>query len=110
MFSQPANEFEQRPVIDSGLTSARHLVTDVGVDHPGRNGLPDLGIAEIQVLHIPAAHSTQNREVPPTEERVKWIANRNLALVTGIIACRLGRDDYIEIGRLFLEQCSRGGR
>jgi hypothetical protein len=89
MFFQPADEFEQRWQIGGGLQTAGHLAAEIRVDHPRGNGLPDFGTAEIQVLHVPAAEFTHDREVMLTEKWMKWIPNRNLALVTGIITCRL---------------------
>ena len=85
MFFQPADEFEQSWQIGGGLQSASHPATEVGVDRPRGNGLPDFGTAKIQVLHVPAAEFTHDREVMLTEKRMKWIPNRNFALVTGII-------------------------
>ena len=88
MFFQPADEFEQRWQVGRGLQAACHLATEVGVDHPRGNRLPDFGTAKVQVLHIPAAESTHDREIMLTKEGVKWVPNRNFALVTGIITCR----------------------
>ena len=97
MLLYPANEFEQGRQVRSGLQAIRHLSTEIGIHHPRRNSLPDLGITEIQVFDASAAkfaHDTEvkfahDTEVMLTKERVKWIPNSNLALVTGIIACRL---------------------
>ena len=89
MFFQPADEFEQSWQIGSGLQSASHLATEIGVDCPRRNSLPEFGTAKIQVLHVPAAEFTHDREVILAEERMERIPNRNFALVTGIITCRL---------------------
>ena len=86
---QPADEFEQRWQIDGRLRAAGHLATEIGVDHPRGNGLPDIGRAKIQVLHIPTAEFTHDREVMLAEERMERIPNGNLALVTGIITCGL---------------------
>ncbi|MCY2987367.1 MAG: hypothetical protein NTY19_05810, partial [Planctomycetota bacterium] len=43
--------------------------------------------------HVPAADFPHNREVMLAKERMKQVTNRNFALVTGIIACWLRRDD-----------------
>ena len=89
MLLYPANEFEQGRQVGSGLQAARHLSTEIDIHHPRRNSLPDLEIAEIQVFDVSAAKFTHDREVMLAKERMKWIPNRNFALVTGIIACRL---------------------
>ena len=88
---QPADEFEQRWQIDGRLQAAGHLATEIGIDHPRGNGLPDIGTAEIQVLHTPTAELTHDGEVMLAEEGVERVPNGNLALVTGIITCRLQR-------------------
>ena len=85
MLFQPADEFEQRWQIGGGLQTAGHLATEIGVDRPRGNGLPHFGTAKIQVLHVPAAEFTHDREVMLTEERMERIPNRYFALVTGII-------------------------
>jgi hypothetical protein len=89
MLLYPANEFEQGRQVRSGLQATCHLSAEIGIHHPRRNSLPDLGITEIQVFDASAAKFTHDTEVMLTKERVKWIPNSNLALVTGIIACRL---------------------
>jgi hypothetical protein len=89
LFVQPADEFEQRGQIGSGQQAAGHLATEIGVNHPVRNGLTDFGAVQIQILHAPAAEFAHDREVMLTIERMKRIPNRNFALVTGIIAGRL---------------------
>jgi hypothetical protein len=89
MFSQPADEFEQSWQIGGGLQSASHLAAEISVDHPRRDGLPDIGTAKVQVLHVPAAEFAHDTEIMLTKERMERIPNRNFALVTGIITCRL---------------------
>ena len=89
MFFQPADKFEQRWQIRGWLQSASHLAAEIGVDHPRRDGLTNVGTAEIQVLHVPAAEFAHDREGILTKKWMKWIPNRNFALVTGIITCRL---------------------
>jgi hypothetical protein len=89
MLLYPANEFEQGRQVRSGLQAACHLSAEIGIHHPRRNSLPDLGITEIQVFDASAAKFTHDTEVMLTKEMVKWIPNINLALVSGIIACRL---------------------
>ena len=91
MFLQPTDEFEQRGQIDGGLQTARHPVTEVGIDHPRRNGLPDFGTLEIEILHVPATEFTHNGEVMLAKKGMKRIPNRDGALVTGIMTCRLQR-------------------
>jgi hypothetical protein len=71
------------------LQAASHLTTEIGIDHPRGNGLPDLGTAQLQILHVPTAELTHDREVMLTIERMKNIPYRNFALVTGIITGRL---------------------
>ena len=89
MLIQPADEFQQRGQVGRGLQAAGHPATEIGVDHPRGNGLPDFGTVQIQVLHVPAAEFTHDGEVMLTIERMKRIPNRNFALVTGIITGRL---------------------
>ncbi len=89
MLLNPANEFEQGRQVGGWLQAARHLSTEIGIHHPRRDSSPDLGIAKIQVFDTSATESTHDREVTLTKEWMKWIPNRNFALVTGIIACRL---------------------
>jgi len=43
MFRQPTNQIQQRRQIDGGLQPARHLATEIGVNRPRRNGLPNSG-------------------------------------------------------------------
>jgi hypothetical protein len=47
MLFQPTDEFEQRWQIGGGLQSASHLATEIGVDRPRRNSLPEFGTAKI---------------------------------------------------------------
>ena len=89
MVLDPANEFEQRRKACSGLQTARHLLTEIGIHHPRRYGLPNVGTAEIQVLHVSETKFAHDKEVMLTKERMKWVPNRNFTLVTGIIVCRL---------------------
>ncbi len=91
VFLQPANEFEQRGQIGRGLQAAGHLATEIGVDRPRGNGLPDFGTLEIEILHVTATEFAHDTEVMLTKERMERVPNRNLALVTGIITGRLQR-------------------
>ena len=89
MFCEPTDKFEQGRQIRGRLQTASHLAAEIGIDRPRRNSLPDIGVLEIQVLHVSAAESTHDGEVMHTKEGMEWIPNRNFALVTGIITCRL---------------------
>jgi hypothetical protein len=60
MLLHPADEIEKSRQIGGGLQAASHLSTEIGIDHPRRNRLPDMGIAEIQVLNVSTAEFTHD--------------------------------------------------
>jgi hypothetical protein len=75
MFLQPTSEFEERAQVDGGLEATGHLGTAIGVNRPRRNGLPDLGTTEFQILHVSAAKLTHDNEVMLMKERMKRVTN-----------------------------------
>jgi len=89
MIVQPANQFEQGSQIGRRLQAASHLGTEIGVDRPRGNRLTSFGTLKIEILHVPTTEFAHDTEVMLLEEGMKSVANRNRALVTGIMTCRL---------------------
>jgi hypothetical protein len=92
MLLQPANQFEQRRQISRGLQAAGHLATEVSVDRPRGNRLTLFRTLKIEILQVPTTELAHDTEVMLTEKRMKRVPNRNFALVTGIMTCRLKRE------------------
>ena len=55
MFFEPPGKLDKCGQLHGRLQPASHLATEIGVNHPRRDGLAGTTAAEFQILHAPAA-------------------------------------------------------